>query len=74
MEIISGDDDLLLIADNGLIIRLEASKIPVYGRASQGVILMRMDEGVKVISITKTEKADSPDDEEEAQNDAETEI
>ncbi|MBQ2145096.1 MAG: DNA gyrase subunit A [Oscillospiraceae bacterium] len=73
MEIISGDDDLLLIADNGLIIRLEASKIPVYGRASQGVILMRMDEGVKVISITKTEKADSPD-EEEAQNDAEAEI
>jgi hypothetical protein len=32
-----------------------------------------MDEGVKVISITKTEKADSPD-EEEAQNDAEAEI
>ena len=56
MKIISGDEDLLLVSDDGVIIRTDAGAVPVYGRAAQGVRLMRVGEGSKVISIACTEK------------------
>jgi DNA gyrase subunit A len=47
-------DDVLLISDDGTIIRMPAADINRYSRAAQGVILMRLSEGAKVISVAST--------------------
>lgn len=57
------NDDILLITSEGVIIRTGCEAIRVCGRASQGVILMRLDEGVKVISVAHTEKEEDEADE-----------
>ena len=49
-------DDILLISDDGTIIRMAVDGISVYGRATQGVRLMRVSEGSRVISVARTEK------------------
>ena len=64
-KLVLGDEDILLISDDGTIIRMAAADINVYGRATQGVRVMRVDEGVKVISLAKAEK-ETPEGEEEA--------
>ncbi len=66
------DDDIMIITDDGTIIRTGVSDIRVCGRASQGVILMRLSEGVKVIGVEKTAKEEELPDEAEA-DDAESE-
>ena len=52
------DDDLRLINDGGVVIRMGMEDIRVCGRSSQGVRLIRMDEDMKVISMTCTAKDD----------------
>ena len=59
MKLITGDEDLLLVSDDGIIIRTDAGMVPVYGRAAQGVRLMRVSEGSRVISIACTEKEET---------------
>ena len=66
-RIVSEDEDLLLISDDGTIIRTAVSGISVYGRATQGVRLMRLAEGSRVISITLTEKETAAEEEETAE-------
>ena len=61
LKIISEEDDILMISDDGTIIRMAAQDINIYSRTAQGVIVMRLEDGVKVISIARTER----DDEEE---------
>ena len=46
-------DDIMLISDDGTLIRMCARDISVLGRATQGVTLMRMDEGNKVVSVAR---------------------
>lgn len=41
----------MLITDKGTIIRLKVEEISVLGRATQGVTLMRTNDGGKVVSI-----------------------
>ena len=50
IRIASDDEDVMLITDTGTIIRLKVSDISVLGRSTQGVTLMRTNEG-KVVSI-----------------------
>ena len=50
LAMIREDEDLLLINSSGVVIRTPAETIRQCGRASQGVILIRLDEGDKVIS------------------------
>jgi DNA gyrase/topoisomerase IV subunit A len=52
LGMIREDEDLLLINSSGVVIRTPAESIRQCGRASQGVILIRLDEGDKVISGT----------------------
>ena len=63
VKVVDGDEDVMLVSDDGIIIRMAVSDINVYGRSAQGVRVMRLDEGVKVISIARAEKdgADTPD-------------
>ena len=50
IRIATDDEDVMLITDNGTIIRLKVKDISVLGRSTQGVTLMRTNEG-KVVSI-----------------------
>lgn len=45
------DDDVMLVTDTGTIIRLKVKDISVLGRSTQGVTLMRTNDGGKVVSV-----------------------
>ncbi len=60
-KVVDEEDDLLIISDDGTIIRMDVAEISVYGRATQGVRLMRVSEGSRVISIARTEKEAAED-------------
>jgi DNA gyrase subunit A len=53
---ISELDDIMLITSEGVIIRIDSSQIRECGRVSKGVRLVRLSEGVQVISIAKVDK------------------
>ncbi len=61
VQVVSGDEDLMVIENNGVIIRMQISDINVYGRAAQGVRVMRLEEGSKVISIEKVARDETPE-------------
>ena len=67
MEIVTPDDDIMLITSEGIIIRMDSEDISTYGRVTKGVRLMRFADGVNIISIAKVVK-DSEDDSETAEN------
>ena len=51
IKIASGDEDIMLITDTGTIIRLKVKDVSILGRSTQGVTLMRTNDGGKVVSI-----------------------
>ena len=55
-RVVGDQDDVMLIENGGVIIRVPASSINVYKRDVQGVIVMRIDEGNKVVSIERVEQ------------------
>lgn len=63
------DEEIMLITSEGVIIRLRGNEISSYGRVSQGVKLMNLDEGVTVVGIAKI----SGEDVERAEEAGETE-
>ena len=52
--IVNDTDDVLIISDDGVIIRTSAAGISRYSRVTQGVRVMQVADGVKVISLAKT--------------------
>ena len=61
IRITSDEDDVMLITDKGTIIRLNVKDISILGRSTQGVTLMRTNDGGKVVSIETL----TPEDKEE---------
>ncbi|MBE6989720.1 MAG: DNA gyrase subunit A [Ruminococcaceae bacterium] len=60
MKVVSGEEDLLLVTEKGILIRTGVDKIRTAGRATQGVIVMRFrEEGDRVISLALTDREDS---------------
>lgn len=59
VKVVDDSDDILLISDDGTIIRMSAESINVYSRATQGVRLMRLSGEAKVISVARTEKEEA---------------
>lgn len=55
IAVVDEDNDIMIITDDGVIIRTPVGQIRDCGRASQGVIVMRMNDDVKVISIVRTD-------------------
>ncbi len=47
----SGDEDMMLVRDDGTIIRTPVAQVPNIGRATQGVRVMRVDEGTRVVCV-----------------------
>ncbi len=62
---VSDDLHVMLVTTEGIIIRLKVEDITVIGRNTSGVILMNLDEDVKVASIAKIREPESDEDEEE---------
>ena len=53
---VADDDDIMMITNEGTIIRTSVSKINVYSRTATGVILMRLDEGAFINNVARLEK------------------
>ena len=60
IKVVDLDDDIILIADDGVIIRIEAGSIRICARPSKGVRVMKVNEGSKVITMAR-----APHDDEE---------
>ena len=60
-RVVSESDDVMLIENGGVIIRIPASSINVYKRDVQGVIVMRIEEGNQVVSMERIEEAETPE-------------
>jgi len=56
IRIATGDEDVMLITDKGTVIRLLVKEVSILGRSTQGVTLMRTNDGGKVVSIELVEK------------------
>ncbi len=56
--VVSGEEDVLLIESGGVILRTAVEDISIYSRATQGVKLMRIEEGKRIIALQTTEKAE----------------
>lgn len=65
MKLVGETDDIMLISSDGTIIRLKVDNVSILGRATQGVTLMRMSEGVTVVSIAKIESESMEEGEEQ---------
>ncbi|HRX08644.1 MAG TPA: DNA gyrase C-terminal beta-propeller domain-containing protein, partial [Candidatus Limiplasma sp.] len=63
---VSEEEDILLITNEGVIIRMAVSSISQTGRATQGVRLMRLDEGAKIVGVARAEQEEEEADEETA--------
>ncbi len=63
IKLVDEKDDIMLITDTGTIIRINVSEISILGRSTQGVTLMRTNEG-KVVSIEKISEEEVTDEEE----------
>ena len=57
-RVVSDTDDVMLIENGGVIIRVPASQINIYKRDVQGVIVMRIEEGNSLVAIERVEKMD----------------
>ena len=58
VKVVNDEDDILVITDDGTIIRMSAANISLLSRATQGVRIMRIMDGSRVICIEKTDKED----------------
>jgi DNA gyrase subunit A len=57
-RIVSDDDHLILISDRGKLIRIRVSDVSIQGRATQGVRLMRVDDGEHIAAIERLAEGD----------------
>jgi DNA gyrase subunit A len=66
VQLVGADDQLMLITNTGKIIRLRINDIRVIGRNTQGVRLIDLDEGERVVSLARLAEKEEEDEEEEA--------
>jgi DNA gyrase subunit A len=79
LGIVDGSEDIILINDAGIIIRMKVSEISTYGRDTQGVKLMNVGEQTKVVSVAIVPPEDIDDESEQdgaqdAQSEDKTEL
>ena len=53
---IDEDDDIMIITNEGTLIRTHVASIPVHGRATGGVIVMRLSDDAKIVNFARVEK------------------
>ena len=57
-RVVDENDDVMLIENGGVIIRVPASDINIYKRDVQGVIVMRIEEGNQLVALERIEKVE----------------
>lgn len=62
--VVDENDEILMINSDGIIIRIRASEVSILGRATQGVKIMKVDEGSKIVAIAKAIRDDEDEVEE----------
>ncbi|MBO4931302.1 MAG: DNA gyrase subunit A [Clostridia bacterium] len=76
IAVVKTDEDIMMITNDGTIIRTPADGIPLYGRPAAGVIVMKLSDGAKLVNFALTEKEkeeEAPAAETEAAETTETE-
>ncbi len=58
MSVVASSEDLMLISSDGTVIRMKTAEISTIGRLTKGVRLMRMADGVSVVSIALAQEAE----------------
>ena len=66
-RVVDDSDDVMLIENGGVIIRIPASSVNIYKRDVQGVIVMRLESGNKVVSLERVEAMEEEEPQGEAQ-------
>ena len=66
-------DDIMMITDQGTIVRTPVADINIYSRSASGVIVMRLSEGQKLVTFTKVAREDEAAEEAEAIAETDTE-
>lgn len=68
VRIANENQDVMMITDKGTLIRIGVKEVSILGRATQGVTLMRTNDGGKVVSIETISDEEKLEDDEEAEN------
>ena len=63
LKIVDGSEDIMIINDAGIIIRMQTAEISVFGRSAQGVRIMRVADDIKVVCVAKVPKGEEEEDE-----------
>ena len=63
-KIVTGDEDLMIITDSGIIIRIDVNQVSTTGRVAQGVRLIKLKDDQKVSSVALLDKEENEDTEE----------
>lgn len=71
MQVVTPEDDIILITSEGVIIRMDTEDISTYGRVTKGVRLMRLGEDIKVVTVACVKKESDEDEEEISENSTE---
>ena len=61
IAVVKADEDIMMITNDGTIIRTPADGIPLYGRPAAGVIVMKLADGAKLVNFALTEKEKDED-------------
>ena len=60
---VSESDDIMMITNDGTIIRIPVAGIPIYSRSAGGVIVMRLSEGAAIVNLSRIEPQEELDEE-----------
>ncbi len=69
ISVVKADEDIMMITNDGTIIRTPADGIPLYGRPAAGVIVMKLYDGAKLVNFALTEKEKEEDEAAPAESD-----
>ncbi len=60
--VVNEEDEVLMVNSNGIIIRIRAGEVSIFGRSTQGVKIMKVQEGDQIVAMAKVIKEDIKED------------
>jgi DNA gyrase subunit A len=72
VKVVDEEDDIIIITDDGIIIRIPADQLTVQSRYGGGVRAMRVAEGSRVVTLARSPKENTPDDSDPAEETGES--
>lgn len=73
VKIVNGDEDIIMITNDGIIIRIPSSDIAIQSRYAGGVRVMRVEEGAKIVTVARAPKEESEETPSQPHNTTQTE-